>query len=73
MSCPLSLKAISAHNSSQRDIKLSLERMSANISLLRENRRKREGVKNKESEKERESKIHTSFCEEEIDWFTNGI
>jgi hypothetical protein len=70
-SCPLSLKAIPSHNSSQRDIKHPLERMSAKISLQRAKRRKREGEGKKE--KEKESKIHTSFCEEEIDWFTNGI
>jgi hypothetical protein len=56
-SCPLSLKAISSHNSSQRDIKHPLERMSAKIALQRENRggkdeeRKR---REREIEKDRE-------------------
>jgi hypothetical protein len=40
--CPLSLKAISPHNSSQRDIKHPLERMSAKIALQRGNRRKKD-------------------------------
>jgi hypothetical protein len=49
-SCPLSLKAISAHKSSQRDIKLSLERMSATIALQREKRRKMERDRRRERE-----------------------
>jgi hypothetical protein len=52
----LSLKAISPHNSSQRDIKHPLERMSAKIALQRENRRKKdEERKKRESEIERAS------------------
>jgi hypothetical protein len=46
-SCPLSLKPIAAHNSSQRDIKHPLERMSAKIALQRGNRRKKEKKRKK--------------------------
>jgi hypothetical protein len=52
-SCPLSLKTIPAHNSSQRDIKHPLERMSAKIS-----RKKEKG------EEEKKSIKNTSFYEE---------
>ncbi len=45
--------------------------MSAKIALQRENRRKRE--KMRERTRKRESTIHTSFCEDEIDWFTKNI
>jgi hypothetical protein len=53
-SCPLSLKAIPAHNSSQRDIKLPLERMSTMISLNGENRSKRERERKKVRERAKE-------------------
>ncbi len=67
-SCPLSLKAIPAHSSSQRDIK---QRMSAKISLQKVKRRKREGEKREE---EREKKnAYIILWREEINWFTNGI
>jgi hypothetical protein len=35
--------------------------------------KERKGRRKRKSSKERESKKHTIFCEEEIDWFTNGI
>jgi hypothetical protein len=51
ISCPLSLRAISPHNSSQRDIKHPLERMSAKIALQRGNRTKKDKErKRRESE-----------------------
>jgi hypothetical protein len=52
----LSLKIIPAQNSSQRDIKHPLERMSAKIALQRGNRRKKEREKEKrEGDRERAS------------------
>jgi hypothetical protein len=48
-SCPLSLKVIPAHNSTQRDIKHPLERMSAKIALQRS-----KGGKEKERKRRRE-------------------
>jgi hypothetical protein len=52
-SCPLSLKAIPAHNSSQRDIKHPLEGMSAKIVLREKKGRKMERKREEEKEKKK--------------------
>jgi hypothetical protein len=50
-SCPLSLKAISPHNSSQRDIKHQLKRMPEKISSQRGKIKELERERAKEREK----------------------
>jgi hypothetical protein len=72
-SCPLSLKAIAAHNSSQRDIKHSLERISARIALQRE-KGKEDGKKKRRRERKKEKgKCRHHSMRREIVWFTYEI
>jgi hypothetical protein len=52
-SCPLSLKAIPAHNSSQKDIKHPSEKMSAKISFQREKREEKTERKKEEEEEDK--------------------
>jgi hypothetical protein len=72
-SCPLSLKTIPAHNSSQRDIKHPLEKMSAKISLGEEMEKMERKRKRRERERRRNKKCRHNAMKRGIDWFTYGI